>query len=300
MSQFSKDLDLEGLKLVFRRSGALPQLPGSAVRLLEAIDSGEASARDLERIITCDAALTANLLRLANNAESGLPSGITTVRAAILRLGQRSVRSMGVSLTIQAMLGGESFGGSFDPFRYAQHSVAVGFLCRYIFARRKQLGEFQTRWSTEEFFSAGLLHDLGHALLSRVAPGVYAMVCNKAEQMSCSVNMAFQELYGGSLGSLGAVAAHTWGLPKVFIPAIEFCDTPTEAQDDLMALYCLNYADHLAAAMELTIEPWKFEVPLDPLVAADVALEETEVESVTSIVRAQTETYLSNSGCKAA
>lgn len=300
MSQYSKDLDLEGLKLVFRRAGALPQLPGSAVRLLEAIDSGEASARDLERIITCDAALTANLLRLANSADSGLPSGITTVRAAILRLGQRSVRSMGVSLTIQAMLGGETFGGAFDPFRYAQHSVAVGFLCRYIFARRKQLGEFQTRWSTEEFFSAGLMHDLGHALLSRVAPGVYDMVCNSAEQKATSVNVAFHEFYGGTLGSLGAVAAHTWGLPKVFIPAIEFCDSPTEAQDDLMALYCLNYADHLATSMKLTIEPWAFEVPLDPLVAADVALDEAEVESVKAIIRAQTDSYLSNSGCKAA
>jgi len=300
MSQYSKDLDFEGLKLVFRRTGSLPQLPGSAVRLLEAIDSGEASARDLERIITCDAALTANLLRLANSADSGLPSGITTVRAAILRLGQRSVRSMGVSLTIQSMLGGESVNGPFDPFRYAQHSVAVGFLCRYIFARRKQLGEFQTRWSTEEFFSAGLLHDLGHALLSRVVPGVYAMVHSNAEQGRKSVNSAFFSLYGQPLGSLGAEAARTWGLPKVFIPAIEFCDSPTEAEDDLMALYCLHYADHLATKMGLTIEDWEFETELEPLVAADVALDENEVGSVLEIVRAQTDNYLATSGCKAA
>lgn len=300
MSQFSKDLDLEGLKLVFRRAGALPQLPGSAVRLLEAIDSGEASARDLERIITCDAALTANLLRLANSADSGLPSGITTVRAAILRLGQRSVRSMGVSLTIQSMLGGEAQNGPFDPMRYAHHAVAVGFLCRYIFARRKQLGEFQTRWSTEEFFSAGLLHDLGHALLSRVVPGVYALACNSAEQGGKSVSQAFFDLYGGTLGSLGAEAAVTWNLPKVFRPAIEFCDNPCEAPDDQMSLYCLNYADHLATVMGHTIEPWKFEVPLDPLVAADVALDEAEVGSVLEIVRAQTSFYLSSSGCMAA
>lgn len=300
MSQYSKDLDFEGLKLVFRRSGALPQLPGSAVRLLEAIDSGEASARDLERIITCDASLTANLLRLANSADSGLPSGITTIRAAILRLGQRSVRSMGVSLTIQSMLGGEAANGPFDPLRYARHTVAVGFLCRYIFARRKQMGEFQTRWSTEEFFSAGLMHDLGHALLSRVVPGVYAMVCNAAEQGGKGVAQTFQDLYGNSLGVLGAEAARTWGLPKAFLPAIEFADRPTECDEDLMALYCLHYADHLATQMQLTIEPWSFTVELDPLAAADVALDEGEVGSVLEIVRAQTESYLQTSGCMAA
>ena len=170
MALMGKDLDFEGLKIVFRRNTALPQLPGGAIRLLKAIDSGEATAADLERIITCDAALTANILRLANSADSGLPAGITTVKAAILRLGQRAVRSMGVSLTIQALLSSESNATGFSAKRYARHCVTTGFFCRYLFARKKLLGDFESSWTPEEAFSAGLMHDLGHALLSRVVP----------------------------------------------------------------------------------------------------------------------------------
>jgi HD-like signal output (HDOD) protein len=300
MALMGKDLDLEGLKIVFRRATALPQLPGGAIRLLKAIDSGEASASDLERIITCDAALTANLLRLANSADSGLPSGITTIRSAILRLGQRTVRSMGVSLTIQALLSSDAGSGGFSARRYARHCVASGFLCRYLFVRKKQGGDFETAWAAEEAFSAGLMHDLGHALLSRVVPSVYAVILGSAEMGNISFPEAFRNMYGASVGVLGEVAAKTWNLPESFIPAIRYCDSPSESEDELQALYCLNYADYLANEMGASIEPWAVQGELDPMVEAEVALPEEELKVVLDIIDSQTDNYISGAGCIAA
>lgn len=300
MSQLKRELDYDGLCLVFRRSGALPQLPGSAVRLLEALDSGDASSRDLERIITVDAALTANLLRLANSAETGLPAGVTTVRAAILRLGQRAVRSVAVSLTIQGLLSGEAAAGAFSPARYAKHSIAVGFMARYIFARRRQRETFETSWSTDELFAAGLLHDIGHALLSRVAPSVYAMIRTSAEAKQVSVSAEFREMYGRPLGSLGAEAAKTWGLPKLFVPAIQYTETPVEAEEELIPLYCIHYADQIVQQVELTIEPWPIAAEIDPMAQAEVGLPDEEIEGALGIIQAQTEMYLQSAGCMAA
>lgn len=299
MGNFGKELDIEGIKLVFRRSSALPQLPGSALQLLDAIDGGDASARDIERIISCDAALTANLLRLANSAAHGMPGSITTIRAAILRLGQRSVRSLCLSLSVQRLLSGDTGETSFNPRRYAKHAVTVGFLGRYIFARRKQKEDFESRWSTDEFFAAGLLHDIGHAILSKVAPGVYSLVCNEAEQKRVPVNVAFRNLYGQGLGALGAEAARTWGLPGVFVPAIEYSENPTESESEQTELNCLNYADHLAVKYGATIEPWPCEVELDTMVESDVALADEEVEGVVSLVEMQTDSYLSDTALAA-
>ena len=300
MVSMGRDLDFEGLKLVFRRSAALPQLPGSAHRLLDAIDSGEASATDLERIITCDAALTGNLLRLANSADSGLPGGITSVRSAILRLGHRAVRSMCVSLSVQNMLGKDERSPSFDPARYAYHGVTVGFLARYIFARRKQKGEFDSKWLPEEFFAAGLVHDIGHALLARVAPGIHSAVCGSAEANGTSFNADFEKTYGGTIGELGAIAATTWGLPSFFQSAIAFCEKPFDTTEENTAIYCLNYANALAIRMHATIEIWPFSEEPDPMVQSDVGLDEKEIENLLKIVAAQTDTYLMNSGCLAA
>lgn len=300
MVSMGKDLDFEGLKLVFRRSAALPQLPGSAHRLLEAIDSGEASATDLEKIITCDAALTGNLLRLANGADSGLPGGITSVRSAILRLGHRAVRSMCVSLSVQNLLSKEERSPSFDPARYAYHGVTVGFLARYIFARRKQKADFETKWLPEEFFAAGLVHDIGHALLARVAPNIHAAVCTSAEANGTSFNDDFERTYGGSIGELGAIAAATWGFPTVFQTSIAFAEKPFDATEETTAIYCLNYANALAVQMRATIEIWHFQDQVDPMIQSDVGLDEKEEENLLKIVSAQTETYLASSGCLAA
>ena len=300
MVSMSRDLDFEGLKLVFRRSAALPQLPGSAHRLLDAIDSGAASATDLERIITCDAALTGNMLRLANSADSGLPGGITSVRGAILRMGHRAVRSMCVSLSVQNLLSKDEHSPSFDPARYAYHSVAVGFLARYIFARRMQKEHFESKWLPEEFFAAGLVHDIGHALLARVAPGVHSAVSGSAEANRTSFNADFAKTYGGSIGELGALAATAWDLPQFFQSAIMFSENPLEAPDENTAIYCLNYANVLAARMGATIEKWHFADEVDTMVESDVGLDEKEVESLLKIVASQTDLYLASSGYLAA
>src|SRR4051812_48313572 len=96
------DSDFERLELLFRRSGSLPELPGTAMRLVNAIDTDEASVSDIERIIVADTALSSNILRISNTGvESISHQPVTTVKGAVLRLGQRSVRNLAVSLLIQ-------------------------------------------------------------------------------------------------------------------------------------------------------------------------------------------------------
>ena len=96
------EADFERLELLFKRASSLPELPGSALRLIHAIDTGAASAIDLERIIASDPGLSANLLRISNSREPGMDApGVSTIRAAIMRLGQRSVRTLAVSLILR-------------------------------------------------------------------------------------------------------------------------------------------------------------------------------------------------------
>src|SRR5436309_2216856 len=124
--------DYERLLLLFRRSHGLPQLPGIAIKLIEAVDSGDASSRDLERIISADPVLASRVLRLANTATFGSSSGaVSTMPMAIMRLGQRSVRALAVSLLMQNVTNGPKVPPAFAQ-RLANHSLFVAFLSRYI------------------------------------------------------------------------------------------------------------------------------------------------------------------------
>jgi HD-like signal output (HDOD) protein len=78
----------------FKRSISLPALPHAASALVLVIDSGEASALDIERIIASDPALSTMLMRVAAGAYPGNPP--SSLRMAILRVGQREIRSIAI------------------------------------------------------------------------------------------------------------------------------------------------------------------------------------------------------------
>lgn len=120
------------------------------MKLIQALEGSEVNVSEVERIITGDPALTAAVLRAASSALYGGMDGVTTVRGAIIRLGQQSVQAVAVSLGVQALMGKTGASSLFDRTRFARHSIFVGFLARYLFACRFNREAFKCKWSKDE------------------------------------------------------------------------------------------------------------------------------------------------------
>ena len=157
--------------------------------------------------------LCAKLLRAANAGWdfSGM-ARIMTVQGAVMRLGLNTVRSMAISFGVQAMFTSRLASCQFDPLCYARHSIVVGLLGRYIFARRLMCGPAETKLKPDDVFAAGVLHDLPVALLAWVAPEAYNSVHQYCKSHQTSIEVGFAEVFGGSIRELGARALQTWGL----------------------------------------------------------------------------------------
>jgi c-di-GMP-related signal transduction protein len=84
-------------------SRALPQNHLVCLRLLAALNRHPADLREIERLVLSDASLTYRVLRLANSVLNGLHGDITTVRAALLMVGDDAVRRM-VSVAVAGAL----------------------------------------------------------------------------------------------------------------------------------------------------------------------------------------------------
>src|ERR1035437_3774998 len=74
--------------------GQLPTLPAIVARVLEVLNTPNASADTAARLIGQDLALSAKVLRLANSAFYGIPRSIASVDQAIVILGFQTVRSL--------------------------------------------------------------------------------------------------------------------------------------------------------------------------------------------------------------
>lgn len=288
-------LDYASLEVRFANAEALPDLPAAALRLSQMLDSGEASATELERVILGDPGLTAGLLRAASAAAYGIATKpITTVKQAILVLGQKAVRAVAVSLWIQAMVSESFQKTSIDPARFNQHSLFVGFLSRYLLSIQRSQG-VRSSWTPDEVFAAGVLHDVAKGLMATLEPQSFRLIFELSKMKNIAISHAFRLATGGQeLGALGAISIRAWGLPDMFAEVCEYFTKPWEHPTESVPLMCLHYADYLANDAGFGVTENRVEMALSPQVQEVVGLPEEDIESVVKLVAGHTRTYSSS------
>jgi HD-like signal output (HDOD) protein len=284
--------ETDRLRILFQRSTSLPQLNGTAARLVEVIDSDCISAKTLESIISTDPALTTKILRVANSPLGGYETQVATIRAAIMRLGFHAVKSVALSLSVTQMNGLESFTPLFEVNRFSRHSLMVGLLSRYVFARYSRVMEFETAWSADEIMAAGVLHDLAAALLAGKAPEVYERTFNHARRSGRTLSDAFRRIYGISLGDLSGDAGEAWKMPEVFCSTLRYVEEPWASPSEFDAICCIHYADYLAETTGFSITPWEPQAVLAPEILDDMKLTPEELDLVLKHLSEQIEDLL--------
>ena len=294
--------DFSRLELLCRRVTTLPVLPTTALQLIRTIDSGDASAAELEKIIVSDPSLSAEFLRLSANSQLGKEAGsLTSIRAGIMRMGQRTVRALATSLLVRDLIQKDS-NGDLDQKRFGRHSLAVGLLAKFLYARQKMRGEFETAWTADEVFAAGLLADLGYVLMAKMLPDTFNRLCQFACKKGAVLDDTFVSAFGKPISLLAAAAADTWGLPDMFRKSLAFVHAPWEMPEESASLCCLHYAAALARDFGIGIESWTTQGEVPGPVLFEVGLEDEERANLRLALQVQMEAYADvlGSGKKAA
>jgi HD-like signal output (HDOD) protein len=290
------DADFETLELIFRRTGSLPALPSTAVQLVKSIDSGEASASTLERIIASDPVLSAEFLRMASVAAAGGVPRYSTIRGAIMLLGQRTVRSLAMSLILRSMSFSKPKTPYFDAARFSRHSLAVAMLARFLFARKQMNGRPTSDWSADEVFAVGILSSLGIGLLAQVVPAAYERVFHFSERAGVTLEEGFQRVFLKPSTMITAVAVEAWGLPPVFSEALVHLHQPWAYPQEFTALCCLNYAISLSDMYDLGIGKWTVDVNIQPEIEFETALTDQEQTTLVNAVKFHIDEWTKTSG----
>jgi HD-like signal output (HDOD) protein len=140
----------------------LPAFDANALKIQQEAAKEEPDIQAIERLIAQDQALTGQVLKLANSAFYKGLNKVSTVKAAVIRLGTREVSN------IVLLVSQKSSYRSKDPFirklmeQLWRHSVGCAVGSHYI---ARQAGF--TDIANESFF-AGLLHDIGKLLVLAV------------------------------------------------------------------------------------------------------------------------------------
>lgn len=144
------------LKQIQSHITRMPSLSTTVAKVLEVCNNPIASPNELNKVIALDPVLTGQVLRLINSAYYSLPNRISSLTRAIIMLGINTVKNLVLATSVLSAFKGSRFTGTFSIDDYWVHSLCVGAISKEL-ARINKVPAMQQ----EEYFVAGLLHDLG-------------------------------------------------------------------------------------------------------------------------------------------
>jgi len=205
----------------------MPSLSVTMMKVLEICNAPETSPDDLNRVISLDPILAGKVLRLINSAYYSLRDPVTSLTRAVMLLGINTIKNLALSAAVLKSLEGK------DSFRglcandFWLHSLGVGVASKFLAA---ELGVPLAE--REEYFVAGLLHDLGKIPLNREYAMEYRDVLKKAEQENRSLHETEDEIFGFNHCLVGEMIINKWQLGRLFLNTLRHHHHPVDAQGE--------------------------------------------------------------------
>lgn len=217
----------------------IPPLSSAGAKLMGLLNQDGVSAVVIADIVSHDATLAAQILRVANSAAYRRKEDIGSIKLAISLLGNKTVLGvvMGYSMSTLykcSLEGYEAPKGALWHNSVAA-AVAAQLLTRYV---KKPL-------SPELAYTAGLLHGIGKTVLSEFLKGSAREAVAVLDQADQKDFLKIEEdLLGTNHCEVGAALARHWHLPEALCEAIACHHRPQNASD---AHKPLVYVTHVAA-----------------------------------------------------
>ena len=260
----------------------MPSLSTTVGKVLEICSRPDTAPNDLNKVISLDPVLTGQVLKLINSAYYSLVNKVTSLTRAIIMLGLNTVKNLALSTAIIRCVGQAKKSKSLPIKDFWAHSIGVGVLAKLLAAEQGvPLAE------REEYFVAGLLHDLGKIPFG----DEYTEVLTKVTQVHQPLKVLENELMGLDHEEVGEMIASKWKLSAVLTDAICHHHAVEQAApehqalvatvalaDFYVCLFDIGYAGNrypdestLAGMLEQCGLTWSTVVSLSPVVDAEIS-----------------------------
>jgi HD-like signal output (HDOD) protein len=223
----------------------MPSLSTTMSKVLEICNNPRTSPADLNHVISLDPVLVGRVLKLVNSAYYDLEQHITNLVRAIIMLGINTVKNLALSSAIMGNFNAAKFQG-LDSKGYWRHSLCVGVAAKLI-ARKRGIDPRLL----EEYFTAGLLHDIGKIPLNAALSGGYLLAVRNADVRKIPLFQGETETLGINHAEAGELVVNAWRIGGALGDAVihhhAYLDYAGEHKE---LLYTIVAANYFASLME--------------------------------------------------
>ena len=195
-------------ELLLDKDIRLPACPAIFLRLMDILRDEKAEMKDLVKIVSADAALTLEIIRVANSPFYGAARQIKSIGDAAMRLGFNDVWAIASALKSKEMFEFSKKSWTLLDTVNWEHGLRTAAAARVLAARTNPR-------FIEFFFTAGLLHDIGKVLLLHVDPSQYPVLCENGAVYGVALVERERETYGADHAAVGSELLVYWSLPDM-------------------------------------------------------------------------------------
>ncbi len=219
-------------KKVLARTEGLPSLSTIVNEFLELSKSELFTAKDFERVISKDQALVGRLLKTANSSAYGRPRSIHSVSDAVVLIGLDELKKIVYAVSSEGLLRRDFKVYSYPDKGFWKHSMGVALLSRALVE-----GSKNTFLKGEQYFVAGLVHDVGKLIID-----------DFLDTASGQRNVGITEektAAGMDHAELGDYILKNWCIPDDIAGAVRHHHDPTAAGRSLRGALVVAAADSI-------------------------------------------------------
>jgi putative nucleotidyltransferase with HDIG domain len=225
------------ISILERNSKNLGTLPTVVVNLLKILNDPRSSASDLAEIISVDQVLSSKLLQLVNSAYFGLRKEVIDIRQAISLIGYNAVRSFTLCISLFDSMP-QSGANNFSKESFWIHSIAVGFFA-------KKLAQKLKLQNADEYFVAGLVHDIGKVMMLQFLGQSFFQVTTVARTQKISFFDAELKSIESNHTEIGAWVLEKWKLPELLLHSVSYHHSNVSNNKTIMPNEIIAFADNM-------------------------------------------------------
>ncbi|PIQ36833.1 MAG: HD family phosphohydrolase [Lysobacterales bacterium CG17_big_fil_post_rev_8_21_14_2_50_64_11] len=258
---------------------AVPSLPAVFLRLTAVVDDPRSAIRDMEEVVYEDPALAGRLLRLANSAYFGFPGHVDSLSRAITLVGTRQLRDLALATSVLDLFSGVA-SDVVSMASFWRHSVATGLLAR-------ALATWQREANAEQFFVAGLLHDIGRLVLLIKANESMVQALERSRVDDVLLHVVERDILGFDHAALGNELLRQWNLPPAICAGVAFHHLPMRAGANIPTAALVHVADVMANAIAFGSSGMDAVPPLEDAAWLALGLPVSVIKPSLDLVRQQ-------------
>lgn len=210
-----------------KQSDNLPQLPQVMLKLIRACNSEKTSIEELTGIISTDPSLTSRLIQIIGSPYINLPKEVNSIKTAVVYLGIDTIRNIAISTSAMHFFNLSKAVPEFDIKRFWYHSYKCGVIAR-------KVAEENDFSNPDEFFLAGLLHDIGRLVLLQNFPDDYKAILKKGSGEK-QILASELEMFDADTPQVSAWLFNQWNLNPLISDAVLFINETIEQVESALS-----------------------------------------------------------------